>query len=150
MHTLQHVLMRRAVASARPDERVLDVARRMAAASVGAVVVLEGEGLVGIFSERDLMARVVVHGRDPAATRIAEVMTRTVVTAQLSDRTNACEEKMRRAGCRHLPVLSNERVVAMLSMRDLLSDEIEEHAEENRALRAYLHQPSPLAPRQPL
>ena len=57
--------------------------------------------------------------------------------------TGECEEKMRRAGCRHLPVIAEGRVVGMLSMRDLLTDEIREAVEENRALRAYLHQ-SPL------
>jgi len=148
MHTLQHILTRRFVTRAAPHETVLAAARRMAAASVGALVVLEEERLVGIFSERDLMTRVVVPGRDPATTTLAEVMTRHVVTAELLDRTNACEQKMRRSGCRHLPVLADQRVVAMLSMRDLLSDEIEEHAAENRALRDYLHQPSPVDSRQ--
>jgi len=107
---------------------------------VGAIPILEGETLVGIFSERDLMTRVVVRGRDPAATRVEKVMTREVVTATFSESTRHCEEKMRRAGCRHLPVLAEGRLLAMLSMRDLLRDEIEEQAQENRELRAYLHQ----------
>lgn len=146
MHTLDQVLHKRTLVSAAPDEPVLDVARRMADSRVGCLVVLEGRRLVGVFSERDLMVRVVVAGRDPARTPLGEVMTRDVVTAQLTDRTGACEEKMRRAGCRHLPVLAGSRVISMLSMRDLLQDDLEEQQAENQQLRAYLHQ-TPVAAR---
>jgi CBS domain-containing protein len=107
---------------------------------VGCVPVLEGEDLVGVFSERDLMTRVVVDGKDPHATLVGSVMTREVVTAGLDDRVSRCLEKMRGVPCRHLPVVADGRVIAMISMRDLLSDEIEEHVEEIRTLRAYLYQ----------
>lgn len=143
MHTLDQILLKHTLVAAAPHESVLDVARRMTASKRGALVVLEGARLAGIFSERDLMTRVVVAGRDPATTRVGDVMTREVVTAEISDRTGACEEKMRRAGCRHLPVLSGGRVIAMLSMRDLLQDDLEEQLAENQQLRAYIHQ-SPL------
>jgi predicted transcriptional regulator len=67
-------------------------------------------------------------------------MTRDVVTARLEEGVARCLEKMRSYGCRHLPVVAEGRVIAMISMRDLLSDEIEEQVEEIRGLRAYLHQ----------
>jgi CBS domain-containing protein len=140
MHVLAQVVRNRGLVSARPEESALDVASRMKEAQVGAVVVLDGDVLVGIFSERDLMTRVVVARRDPADTPISAVMTREVVTAELEDRVDACEEKMRRAGCRHLPVMAHGRVVGMISMRDLLRDELEEERHEVRELRAYLHQ----------
>lgn len=143
MHSVDRVLRSRTVVSAEPGESVLAVAERMAERAVGAIPVLQGGRLVGIFSERDLMTRVVVARRDPAGVRVGEVMTTGVATATLADRTAHCEEKMRRAGCRHLPVVAEGRVIGVLSMRDLLRDEIQEAAEENRALRAYLHQ-SPL------
>lgn len=145
MHTLQNLFQRRALVSAAPDHSVLQVAQRMVESRVGCIVILDGDRLVGVFSERDLMTRVVVPGREPSATPVSEVMTREVVTARLSDRVDRCEEKMRRAGCRHLPVLADGRVIAMLSMRDLLRDELDEHLAENRELRAYLHQ-LPVAP----
>jgi CBS domain-containing protein len=113
----------------------------MAEAGVGAIIVLEGDALVGIFSERDLMTRVVVARRDPAETPVSAVMTRDVVTADVRDRVDACEDKMRRAGCRHLPVLAEGRVIGMISMRDLLRDELEEERHELEELRAYIHQP---------
>jgi CBS domain-containing protein len=61
----------------------------------------------------------------------------------VGDRTNPCIAKMRAHNCRHLPILSAGRVIAMLSMRDLLRDEIEERNEEIRHLRAYIHQDPP-------
>jgi CBS domain-containing protein len=109
-------------------------------AGVGAVPIVDGQRLVGVFSERDLMTRIVVVRRDPGATSVGEVMTQEVVTALLQESRDACLKKMQRAGCRHLPVLDEERVIAMLSMRDLLWDEVEEQGEEIRNLRAYVYQ----------
>jgi CBS domain-containing protein len=143
MHTLSQVIRSRGLITAEPGEDVLGVARRMSEAGVGAIIVLEGDALVGIFSERDLMTRVVVARRDPGATPVSAVMTREVVTAEIGDKVDACEDKMRRAGCRHLPVLSQGRVIGMISMRDLLRDELAEERHEVQELRAYLHQ-SPL------
>jgi CBS domain-containing protein len=140
MHTLEQVLRHRNLLTAHPGDRVLDVLRRMALAKVGAVTILADEQLVGVFSERDLMTRVVVAGLDPAATPVDAVMTRDVMTADLHETRDECLEKMQRRGCRHLPVMAGGRVIAMLSMRDLLRDEIEEQTEEIRHLRAYVHQ----------
>jgi CBS domain-containing protein len=143
MHTLEQVLRTRNLATAAPGEPVLTVLRRMTEARVGAIAILDGEQLVGIFSERDLMTRVVVAGRDPARTAVESAMTRDVVTADLHESRGDCLAKMQRRGCRHLPVLSGDRVIAMLSMRDLLRDEIEEQFEEIRHLRAYVYQLPP-------
>ena len=140
MHRLRHLIQRRHTVSAPPTATVYEVATLMTAAGVGAIPILEGERLVGIFTERDLMGRVVVAQRDPERTRVADVMTRDVVTATLEEHVDFCVEKMRTTGCRHLPVLSAGRLVGMLSMRDLLSDELEEQDHEIRNLRAYLHQ----------
>jgi CBS domain-containing protein len=140
MHTLRHVIRQLKLISAPSDALVLDVAVAMSEGHVGAIPILDDERLVGIFSERDLMTRVVVSGRDPRATRISDVMTHDVVTAGLDDTVAACVEKMRAAGCRHLPVVYAGRVISMLSMRDLLRDEIEERTQEIRNLRAYIHQ----------
>jgi CBS domain-containing protein len=143
MHTLEQVLRTRNLVAAEPGEAVLEVLHRMAEARVGAIAVLDRERLVGVFSERDLMTRVVVAGRDPATTTVERVMTRDVITADLHESRGECLAKMQRRGCRHLPVLSEGRVIAMLSMRDLLRDEIEEQFEEIRHLRAYVYQVPP-------
>ena len=140
MHKLRQVIQRLNLICARSDEPVLDVATRMSEEQVGALPIIDDGELVGIFSERDLMTRVLVAGRDARSTRISEVMTRNVITAGLDDSVETCVDKMRDAGCRHLPVIQGGRVIAMLSMRDLLRDEIEEQTEEIRHLRAYIHQ----------
>jgi CBS domain-containing protein len=67
-------------------------------------------------------------------------MTREVLTARPDDTRSECLERMRAARCRHLPVLEDGRLIAVLSLRDLLRDEIEEQHEEIEGLRAYLHQ----------
>jgi CBS domain-containing protein len=140
MHRLRNVIQRRNAVVASPEATVYEVAALMTAAGVGAIPILEGEALIGIFTERDLMGRVVVPRRDPERTQVVDVMTREVVTATLDEHVDRCVEKMRATGCRHLPVLAAGRLIGMLSMRDLLSDELEEQGDEIRNLRAYLHQ----------
>ena len=140
MHTLRHVIQRLHLIHADPSATVQDVATLMSEARVGCIPVLDGEQLVGVFSERDLMTRVVVEGRDPRKTEVGSVMTTEVITARLDDRVERCLEKMHGRGCRRLPVVSDGRVIAMISMRDLLRDEIDEQVAEIRELRAYIHQ----------
>jgi CBS domain-containing protein len=143
MRTLRQVVQRLNLISAEPEATVFDVALAMSEARIGAIPIIEGERLVGIFSERDLMTRVVVAGRPVHGTRVSEVMTHEVLTAGLDDSVERCLQKMQRAGCRHLPVVHDGRVIAMLSMRDLLRDELEEQGEEIRHLRAYIQQSPP-------
>lgn len=140
MHAIRHVIRPHRLVTAPPLASVLEVARIMTDARIGAIPIVEGERILGIFSERDLMTRVLVEGRDAQRTRVMEVMTREVLTATPDDTRSECLERMRGARCRHLPVLEGERLIAMLSMRDLLRDEIEEQHEEIEGLRAYLHQ----------
>ncbi len=140
MHRLRNVIQRQHLITVPPSATVYEVAVSMSEGRVGAVPVVDGDLLVGIFSERDLMTRVVVPGRDPKTTPVSEVMTHEVVTATPEEHVDFCLEKMRKAPCRHLPVEMGGRIVAMISMRDLLHDEIGEQDEEIRSLRAYLHQ----------
>jgi CBS domain-containing protein len=139
MHTLRRVIQRRGLIAAAPTATVMEVAAIMTDAHVGALCIVEGDRLLGIVSERDLMTRVLVAGRDPRRTLVADVMTRDVVTAQMDDSRSECLDKMREECFRHLPVLENGRAVAMLSMRDLMHDEIEEQRVEIHDLQAYLH-----------
>jgi CBS domain-containing protein len=140
MHAIRHVIRPHRLVTAPPAASVLEVARTMTEARIGAIPIVEGQRVVGIFSERDLMTRIVVPGVDAQRTQVAEVMTRDVLTASPDETRSECLERMREARCRHLPVLENGRLVAVLSMRDLLRDEIQEQDEEIRGLRAYLHQ----------
>jgi CBS domain-containing protein len=140
MHAIRHVIRPHRLVTAPPTASAFEVARTMTDARVGAIPIVEGERVVGIFSERDLMQRVLVAGLDAKRTLVRDVMTSDVVTAAPEDTRSECLERMRGARCRHLPVLEEGRLIAVLSVRDLLRDEIEEQHEEIQGLRAYLHQ----------
>jgi CBS domain-containing protein len=120
------------------DHSVRSVARYMSQSKVGAVPVLEGGRVVGIFSERDLMTRVVAAGRDPDATRVEEVMTREVAVAEAGEPYGAALKRMQQVGCRHLPVVKDDRLIGMVSLRDLLQVEMNEITEEVRMMQSYV------------
>jgi CBS domain-containing protein len=111
-------LMKTDLVTARPDEAVRDVAERMERNGVGAVLVVEGDALRGLFSERDLLRRVVVPGHDPAATKLESVMTPEPVTLDVNAHVRSCAELLRERGFRHLPVMEDGRPVGILSGRD--------------------------------
>ena len=105
-------------------DRVRDVARTMSEKNIGAVAVLDSGGvLVGLFSERDRMTRVVAPGLDPERISVASVMTKELAIADPVDDIDLCLEKMTALNCRHLPVVSDGSLVGMISLRDLLSVE---------------------------
>ena len=103
-----------------PEAKALDAARKMTTGKVGALAVIEDERLVGIISERDLMARVVAEGLDPGATKVRSVMTSDLVVADADDTLEACLSRMKQLHVRHLPVVSQNKLVGMLSVRNLL------------------------------
>jgi len=91
----------------------------------GAVPVISGTHLVGMFSERDLMLRVVLAGLDPARTRVEEVMSQELVVAESTDLARDCLTKMKQMHFRHLPVVEEGTLVGILSLRDLMEAEAE-------------------------
>ena len=122
-----------------PGATVLDAVGVMAQARVGAVAVVERAELKGIFTERDLMLRVVHRGCDPRATKVREVMTSPVSTA--SDKTTFSEalNLMLDRHLRHLPILGGDgQLLGMLSIRDLLQDEMEHLSREIESMDQYL------------
>ena len=122
-----------------PEMTVREVAAYMTERRVGAVAVLEGTRLAGIVSERDIMGRVVARSASPDATRVRDVMTRELVVAHTGDTHEEGLRKMKQAGCRHLPVVEGDRLVGMVSQRDLLQVDLTEKDEEIRWLNAYIH-----------
>ena len=112
-------LMHDAVVTADPDEMVDVVVRRMCEVGVGAVVVIEDGKLRSVFSERDVLTRVVGEGRDPAKTRVGEVSTEQVVSVTRDTHIRKCAEALKARRVRHLPVTDDEgKVVGMVSARD--------------------------------
>jgi len=119
-------------------QTVAEVARKMADLHVGAILVLNGQQLRGIFSERDLMRRVVVERRDPTSTPVGEVMTREVATIDEAASIEEAMEAMQTHSCRHLPVTRGSQVAGFLSMRDLMNFELARKTEELHHMRAYI------------
>jgi len=118
---------------------VMDAIRYMAQVRRGAVPVIDGERLVGMFSERDLMLRVVLAGKDPQSTPVGDVMTRDLVVAQADSTHTECLAKMLKMRFRHLPVVDGDRLIGLLSVRDLLQTEADQREQEINMLNYYVH-----------
>lgn len=103
-----------------PGWSVRTAAERMVERNIGAVAVVDHGALAGIFSERDIMTRVVAKGLDPNDTSVATVMTKELVCADPSENVDAALQKMHSINSRHLPVIDGGKLVGMLSIRDLL------------------------------
>ena len=138
MNRISDLLRDRRMFHVEPARTVSEVARRMSEMRVGAVLVLEAGQLCGLFSERDLMTRVVAEGRDPDVTLLHEVMSTELATIEESATSEEAMEMMQRHKCRHLPVKRGPEVVGMISMRDLMNYELERKTEEIQHMRAYI------------
>ena len=125
--------------SAEAHQTVLAVASLMVEHNIGAVPVLQDGQMVGIFSERDLMIRVVVAGKDPAQTPVSQVMTDDPLTVGPNDPLETCMTLMKRHGFRHLPVCAGRELKGVVSLRDILLHDLDEKDDEVRMMRAYLH-----------
>jgi len=133
------LLRNQVTVSAEARQTVLEVARMMVEHNIGAVPVLQDGQLTGIFSERDLMIRVVVGGNDPARTLVGQVMTDDPLTVAPNDPLETCMTLMRRHGFRHLPVCAGRELKGVISLRDILLHNLDEKDDEVRMMRAYLH-----------
>ncbi|HZU23665.1 MAG TPA: CBS domain-containing protein [Terriglobales bacterium] len=139
MNTIREILHGRDTFSANAHDSVLHTARYMVEHNIGAVPVLNEGQLEGIFSERDIMKRVLVEGLDPASTRVAEVMTRNPLVVSPDDKIEHCLVLMKQHGFRHLPVCNGRKLEGFLSLRDLLLHEVNEKDGEVRLMREYMH-----------
>jgi CBS domain-containing protein len=110
------------VVKVRPDQSVLDAIKVLAAEDVGAAIVMTGDRLAGILSERDYTRKVILKGRSSDTTRVEEIMTPNVVVVSPRTRTRDCMALMSEKNIRHLPVVDEGRVVGMVSIRDIVSD----------------------------
>jgi CBS domain-containing protein len=138
MATIRDLLRNRTIHYIEPSLTVLEAAEYMVSHNVGAAPVLDGTKLVGIFSERDIMKKVVTEDRDPKTTRISDVMS-TMLRTLTPD--SSCEDAMlmmQTHGVRHLPVCEGNMLVGFLSLRDLMRHTLEEKAGEAEMMRQYI------------
>lgn len=127
------------VARLGPGATALEAARCMAEGACGSVLVVDDQGrMLGIFTERDLMVRVVAAGSDPSRVPLGDVMTTEVVTTHPDRSVQEVRADLQHRHIRHIPVVAGDRVIAVLSMRDLMRADLREKRQDVRAMTAYI------------
>ena len=125
-----HVMEKKKLLTAPPDTSVSNAAKLMADKNVGAVMVVENEHLVGIFTERDAVFRVMAHGLDAKTTKLADVMTSEPQTVDPDKSFGYALLMMHENGFRHVPVLENGKPVGIVSSRNALDPDMEDFVSE--------------------
>jgi CBS domain-containing protein len=132
MFTLRDLVKDRKIYSIDADRTVLEAARFMMEHNIGAVPVLRNGELAGIFSERDVMNRVVAVGRNPAYTAVSEVMTANPRAVHLDESVEECMFIMHEFGFRHLPIVHGKELKGLVSLRDVVMRQAAELERQNR------------------
>lgn len=138
---IEILLSDRDICSLDPGQTVLEATRSMVDGHCGSVAVVEGGELVGIFTERDLMVRVVAKGKSAKTTRLVDVMTTELYTTTPDRTAREVRREMRERHIRHVPVLKDGKLCAVLSSRDLLRADFEEERDSRKALTDYIRDP---------
>jgi len=112
----------RAIVKITPEISVLEAIKVLASENIGAAVVMSGDRLAGILSERDYTRKVILKGRSSDSTRVEEIMTANVLVVTPRTKTRECMALMTEKNIRHLPVVDEGRVIGMVSIRDIVSD----------------------------
>ncbi len=123
----------------KPTDSVFDALRLLAQYNVGALLVMNGPKLVGVFSERDYTRKVALQGRSSKEVKVEDIMTRDVLVVTPCTRSRECMSLMSQRKIRHLPVLDGEAVVGMISILDLMDDIIADHEVTIEQLQHYIH-----------
>ena len=110
------------VVSVRPEQTVLEALKVLASEDVGAAIVMTGDRLAGILSERDYTRKVILKGRASDTTRVEEIMTANVIVVNPRTKARECMQLMTEKNIRHQPVVDEGRVVGMVSIRDIVGD----------------------------
>jgi len=141
MATVRDILNRKgaAVIAVPPVTTVLEAAQLMNDRGIGAVLVTDGPALTGIFTERDVMRRVVATCGDPATTPVSQVMTGSPVTTSSTATIEECASLMTSRRIRHLPVLDGEALAGVVTIGDLMAFQVEEQASTIAQLNSYVY-----------
>jgi CBS domain-containing protein len=121
-----------------PEMTVYEAVEKLAHYEAGALLVMDGDRLAGVFSERDYTRKVTLVGRHSKDTLVSEIMTADVVTVSAATRTRECMSLMSTRKIRHLPVVDGDRVLGMISIRDIMDDIIADHESTIAALHSYI------------
>lgn len=139
--TAQQVLARKSqrLLSIAPDATVFDALTLMALHDIGSLVVLDGERLTGIFSERDYARQVVLLGKSSKETRVRDIMTHKVLCVRPDQTVSECMALMTQKRVRHLPVLDHKKVVGVISIGDVVKEVISGQQQMIEQLEQYIH-----------
>ena len=110
------------VVSVRPEQTVLEAIKILAQENIGAAIVMSGDRIAGIISERDYTRKIVLKGRASDTTKVEEIMTPNVIVVSPRTKTRECMQLMTEKNIRHLPVVEEGRCIGMVSIRDIVSD----------------------------
>jgi CBS domain-containing protein len=139
MTTVREILKRKPdVYAVRPDDTVYHALQLMAEKNIGAVLVMAGDEVKGVFSERDYARRVVLHGHSSRDTAVRSLMTADVVSIDPTATVDACMSLMTDKRIRHLPVVEEGRVVGVVSIGDIVRAVVEEQQFTIRSLEHYV------------
>jgi CBS domain-containing protein len=140
MPTAQSILSRKGsdVATIEREATVLDAAKRMNDRRIGGLVVTSGDRAVGIFTERDVLIRVVAAGRDPKATTVESVMTSPMAVCRRDTPLAECRAVMTTKRIRHLPVVEEGKLYGIISSGDILASEVADQKQTIEYLHEYL------------
>jgi len=140
MRSVQQLLKEKSqrLLSIKPTASVLDALKLMAENDVGALVVLDGEKLVGIFSERDYARKIILFGKSSKDTSVSEIMTQKVVCVRPEQTAEECMSLMTDKRVRHLPVLSEKRVIGVISIGDVVRAMISDQQHTIEQLEQYI------------
>jgi CBS domain-containing protein len=139
MKTAREIFAGQELTVIQKEQTVYEAAQLMADRKIGAVPVLERERVVGIFSERDVMNRVVAKNLNPQTTTVEQVMTKELIVGTPEEDIAQILIRMKQANIRHLPIVEQDKLIGIISFRDLLQADLREKDEEIKIMTAYIH-----------
>lgn len=141
MKTVKQLLeaKRHKLISASPQDTVYEALKKMADYDVGALIVMEGEQLVGVFSERDYARKIILHGKSSKDTLVREIMTGNVISVRPAQTVDDCMGLMTDKRIRHLPVMDGDKLIGVVSIGDLVKETISDQEFVIKQLESYIH-----------
>lgn len=139
MESVKDIVNGREVFTVQSGSTIKETVNYMASKKIGLVPVLKDEKLVGVFSERDLVKRVIAHDKDLVATKVDDVMSTSLIIAKIDESIESILAKMKEAKTRHILVIDNEKLVGVLSIRDLLEIDLNDCKTTVEVLNNYIY-----------
>lgn len=139
MDSIKDILKGREVFTVRSGSSIKEVVGYMASKGVGLVPVMEQEKLIGVFSERDLVKRVIAKDKELNSTLVNDVMSTNLVIAKIEESNEAVLAKMKEAKTRHILIIENDNLVGVLSLRDLLEIDLNQCKTTVEVLNNYIY-----------